>query len=61
MIDNIEMNINEADKKIRTASNKLDKGKKHHISAKKKTCCLIITGLIIIAVITGAFSWLIWT
>jgi len=51
MLDNIELNVNDAKEYVEKGNVQLQKAKEDHQSAKKKMCCLIMIGLIIIAVI----------
>ncbi|EGR27272.1 snare domain protein [Ichthyophthirius multifiliis] len=51
MIDDIELNVNSTKKNVDKANQHLKKAKEHHLSAKKKYCCLMIIGMVIIVII----------
>jgi syntaxin 1B/2/3 len=50
-IDNIEQDIGKAKDHVVGATEKLDQAKQHHKSYRKKMCCFILIGFIIIVAI----------
>jgi len=48
MLDNIELNVQEAVDYVKKANKQLDKAKKQHIKSRKWKCCILITLLIVI-------------
>jgi syntaxin 1B/2/3 len=53
MLDNIELNIQEAHDYTKKANVQLAKAKKSHMIAKKYKCCILITLIIIVVLVVA--------